>query len=282
MPFDVRKAFGLQVSQFRGLLGYAQLGQSPEFLLPWDGSAEPLPHIRRHSRITSYSKLFALNSVVSNMTQEITIVLADDHPILRQGLRQLIEQKPGLRIVGEAADGRRALELVETHQPEIALLDLDMPELDGFSVARRVRELGLATKIVILTMHKDELHFRQAIDLGVRGYVMKDSAVSEVIDCLRTVAKDRVYFSPSLSSFLLQRARRSQAATQTGIDELTPTERRVLVLLADLRTTKEIAAELGVSPRTIDNHRAHICSKLNLQGSHALVKFALLQKDALR
>lgn len=219
--------------------------------------------------------------MVSNMTHEITIVLADDHPIVRQGLRQLIEQRPELRIVGEAADGRRALELVATHKPEIALLDLDMPELDGFAVARRVRELSLPTRIVILTMHKDELHFRQAIDLGVRGYVVKDSAVSEVIDCLQTVAKDRDYFSPSLSSFLLQWRRRSPAGMQTELDGLTPTERRVLALLADLKTTKEIAAELGVSPRTIDNHRAHICSKLNLQGSHALVKFALQHKEAL-
>ena len=216
------------------------------------------------------------------MTEEITIVLADDHPILRRGLRQLIESQPGLRIVGEAADGQRALALVETHQPDIALLDLDMPELDGFAVARRVRELGLPTKVVVLTMHKDELHFRQAIDLGVRGYVLKDSAVSEVIDCLRTVAKDRDYFSPALSSFLLQRSRRTRAGNETGLDELTPTERRVLALLADLKTTKEIAADLGVSPRTIDNHRAHICLKLNLQGSHALVKFALQYKDALR
>jgi DNA-binding NarL/FixJ family response regulator len=215
------------------------------------------------------------------MTQEITIVLADDHAILRQGLGQLIQQQPDLRIVGEAADGRRALELVKTHTPEIALLDLDMPELDGFAVARQVRELGLPTKIVVLTMHKDELHFRQAMDLGVRGYVIKDSAVSEVIDCLRTVAKDHDYVSPSLASFLLQRTRRSGTRVQTELDELTPTERRVLALLANLKTTKEIAAELGVSPRTIDNHRAHICSKLNLQGSHALVKFALHHKDAL-
>jgi len=215
------------------------------------------------------------------MTEEITIVLADDHPILRRGLRQLIESQPDLRLVGEAADGRRALALVETHQPDIALLDLDMPELDGFAVARRVRELGLPTKVVVLTMHKDELHFRQAIDLGVRGYVIKDSAVSEVIDCLRTVAKDRDYFSPALSSFLLQRSRRTRAGNETGLDELTPSERRVLALLADLKTTKEIAADLGVSPRTIDNHRAHICLKLNLQGSHALVKYALQYKDAL-
>src|SRR6185295_4626964 len=122
------------------------------------------------------------------MADDITILLADDHPIFRQGLRQLIEARPGLLIVAEAADGQRAFELIQMHKPDIAILDLDMPELDGFGVARRTRELGLATKIVILTMHKDELHFRQAMDLEVLGFVIKDSAVTEIIDCLKMVA----------------------------------------------------------------------------------------------
>jgi len=215
------------------------------------------------------------------MADDITILLADDHPIFRQGLRQLIEARPGLLIVAEAADGQRAFELIQMHKPDIAILDLDMPELDGFGVARRTRELGLATKIVILTMHKDELHFRQAMDLEVLGFVIKDSAVTEIIDCLKMVAKGGNYISPVLSSFLVQRSRRTGSGRNAGREELTPTERRVLTLLADLKTTKEIAAELGVSPRTIDNHRAHICSKLDLQGSHALVKFALQHKGDL-
>jgi|SRR5215831_1876333 len=215
------------------------------------------------------------------MTLETTIVLADDHPIFRQGLGQLIEQQPDFTIVGEAADGRTALDLIERLHPEIALLDLDMPELDGFAVALRVRQLELKTRIVILTMHKDELHFQQAIEVGVRGYIIKDSAVTEVIDCLRTVVKGHDYFSPAVSSFLLQQSRRKPASGLTGMEELTPAERRVLRLLAELKTTKEIAAELGVSPRTIDNHRAHICSKLDLQGTHALVKFAIQNKHDL-
>jgi len=215
------------------------------------------------------------------MTPQTTIVLADDHPIFRQGLGQLIERQPAFRILGEASEGRAALALIETLHPDIALLDLDMPELDGFAVADRVRQLELKTKIVILTMHKDELHFQQAIDLGVRGYIIKDSAVTEVIDCLMTVAKDRDYFSPAVSSFLLRRSRREEASSDAGLAELPPAERRVLRLLADLKTTKEIAAQLGVSPRTIDNHRAHICSKLELQGTHALVKFAIQHKDEL-
>jgi DNA-binding NarL/FixJ family response regulator len=203
-----------------------------------------------------------------------TILVADDHPIVRQGLRQLIEREAGFCVVAEAADGSAALESIKTHMPAIAVLDLDMPELDGFAVARHVRQMKVSVRIVILTMYKDELHFNQAIDLGVSGYVLKESAATEIIDCLKTVIKGKEYFSPALSSFLLSRAR-SVAQEQVGIEQLTPTERRVLALLAELKTTKEIASDLGVSPRTVDNHRAHICAKLELQGAHALTKFAL-------
>jgi DNA-binding NarL/FixJ family response regulator len=131
-------------------------------------------------------------------------------------------------------------------------------------------------------MHKDELHVNQAVDLGIAGYVIKDGAATEVVDCIKTVARNGEYFSPAVSPFLLSRSRRTkQSGKQGGIGDLTPTERRVLLLLAKLITTKEIAVELGVSPRTVDNHRAHICSKLGLQGSHALVKFALQHKADL-
>lgn len=217
------------------------------------------------------------------MSPDITVVLADDHPIFRQGLRQVIEKESQFRVVAEAGDGRTALELIESHAPAVAVLDLDMPELDGFGVARNVRELSLATRVIILTMHRDELHVNQAIDLGVAGYVLKDSATTEVIDCIRMVAKGSEYFSPAVSAILLGRSRRNSNKSDVGgIGDLTPTERRVLILLADLKTTKEIAADLGISPRTVDNHRAHICSKLGLQGSHALVKYALQHKSDLK
>jgi len=216
-----------------------------------------------------------------NLT-ETTIIIADDHPIFRQGLKQLIEKQPGFRVVAEAEDGETALELIATHAPAVAVLDLNMPKLDGFSIAQRVQQMKLPVRIVILTMHKDELHFNEAINLGIRGYVIKDSAATEVIDCLKTVISGRDYFSPALSSFLLTRRRRTvQTEKLSCVDDLTPTERRVLVLLSELKTTKEIAAELGVSPRTVDNHRAHICSKLDLQGSHALTKFAIQHKSEL-
>lgn len=217
------------------------------------------------------------------MASETTIIVADDHPIFRQGLTQIIEKEFGFHVVAEAEDGRTALELIKTHQPMVAVLDLDMPEMDGFSVARRVREMRLPVKIIILTMHKDELHFNQAVDLGANGYVIKDGAVYEVVNCIKTIVKGGEYFSPAVSSFLLKRSRRAESQEgSSSLADLTPTERRILFLLAELKTTKEIAAELSISPRTVDNHRAHICSKLDLQGSHALVKFALQHKGELK
>ena len=218
----------------------------------------------------------------STYPAEITVLIADDHPIFRQGLKQLIEKQPGFRVVAEAEDGETALGLISTYAPSVAILDLNMPRLDGFAVARRAQEINLPVRIIILTMHNDELHFNEAINLGIQGYLIKDSAATEVIDCLKTVLGGREYYSPSLSSFLLTRRRRAvQTEMLSGVGDLTPTERRVLVLLSELKTTKEIAAELGVSPRTVDNHRAHICSKLDLQGSHALTKFAIQHKDEL-
>src|SRR2546425_11695865 len=174
---------------------------------------------------------------------QTTIIIADDHLIFRQGLRQLIEREPDFHVVAEAADGNRALDLIKTAAPAVAIVDLDMPELDGFSVARSAQQLKLPVKIVILTMHKDELHFNEAINLGIQGYVIKESAATEIIDCIRTVSKGKEYFSPALSSFLLTRSRRAaQTLAQTGLNELTPTERRILLLLAELKTTKEIAS----------------------------------------
>jgi DNA-binding NarL/FixJ family response regulator len=216
------------------------------------------------------------------MLREVKILIADDHPIFRSGLKSVIEKESGFLVVAEADSGAAALELIEKHQPEVAVLDLDMPEKDGFQVARELQNSRSAVSVVILTMHKDEMHFNQAIDLGVRGYLIKDSAAAEVVGCIKSVVAGREYFSPSLSSFLLNRVRRVSPLThRAGINDLTPTERRILYFLAQLKTSREIADTLGISPRTVENHRARICSKLELQGSHALTKFALQNKDEL-
>jgi DNA-binding NarL/FixJ family response regulator len=217
------------------------------------------------------------------MTIEIRIVIADDHPIFRQGLRQVIEKSPRLRVVAEAEDGLAALERIQEYKPEIAILDIDMPGEDGFAVARRIRELRLPVTVIFLTMHKDELHFNEALDLGVKGYLIKDNAAADVVNCINAAAAGENYISPALSTFLLSRGKRASTLAQERpeLGSLTPTERRILVLLSEYKTSKEIAAELCVSVRTIENHRANICTKLELHGTHALVKFAIQHKSEL-
>ncbi len=217
------------------------------------------------------------------MKAEIRIVIADDHAIFRHGLRHVLEKERGLKVVAEASDGESALERIREILPDVALLDIDMPVRDGFSIARSVRDARLPVEIVFLTMHRDELHLNEALGLGIKGYVVKDGAVIEVVSCIRAVLAGQSYISPSLSTHLLERARRASALTQErpALAQLSPTERRVLALLAGYRTSKEIAAQLGVSVRTIENHRANICNKLELHGSHALVKFAIQHQSEL-
>jgi DNA-binding NarL/FixJ family response regulator len=217
------------------------------------------------------------------MADNKTIILADDHPIFRFGLRQMIEREFGPSVVAEAEDGLAALRLIEEYRPEVAVLDLDMPEMDGFTVTEEIIKRKLPTKVVILSLHKDELHINRAVDLGVSGYVIKDGAAYEIVSCIKAVLSECEYFSPVLSSVLLNRSRRLDKNLQEpGLADLTPTERRILYLLSELKTSKTIADELHISPRTVDNHRAHICSKLGLSGSHALVKYALEHRGELR
>lgn len=217
------------------------------------------------------------------MKAEIRIVIADDHPVVRQGLRQTIETDRELTIVAEAGDGQTALEQIQQLRPEVAVLDIDMPRMDGFAVAREIARLKLGVEIIFLTIHREEEVFQAALDLGVKGYVLKDSAVTDVIDGIKAVASGRHYLSPALSPYLLKRAARAAALNEQkpGINDLTPTERRILKLIAEEKTSKEIAEELFISPRTVETHRANIARKLDLRGSLALIKFAVTHKSEL-
>jgi len=217
------------------------------------------------------------------MNDEVSVLIADDHPIFRQGLRQIIEADPRIRIVAEASDGEQAWQRLQETKPAVAVLDLTMPLRDGFGVAGAARDRNLKVAIVFLTMHKDEHYLHAALDLGVRGYVLKDSAIAEITDCIKAVAEGRNYISPALSGFLINRDRRAAtlAAQKPALDQLTPTERRVLKLIAEGRTSREIAGELNISARTVDHHRNNIATKLELRGSHALVKFAVKHQSEL-
>ena len=217
------------------------------------------------------------------MKNEITIIIADDHPIVRKGLREVIEEDARLRVVCETNNGQEALEEIEKFNPNVTILDIDMPLMNGFEAAREIRARKLATEIIFLTMHRDEDLFNEAIDLGAKGFVLKDSALSDIVECIKTVAQREHYTSHALTKFLINRSRRAVGLTekQPSINDLTPTERKVLKLIAENMTTKDIGELLFISPRTVEKHRQNICQKLNLQGSHSLLKFALQHKSQL-
>jgi DNA-binding NarL/FixJ family response regulator len=217
------------------------------------------------------------------MAGEVRIVIADDHPVLRKGLRQVIEGDPRLKVVAEADDGEAALARVRELKPDIAVLDLDMPLLDGLAVAREIRKKQLPVEIVFLTIHSEEDLFHAAMDLGSKAYLLKDAALTEIVKALRAVAAGDYYVTPSLTAHLLRRRQRAQgfALRQPGIGDLTPTERRILSLVAAGKSSKDIAAALFLHYRTVENHRTNICQKLGLQGHNALFKFALQHKSEL-
>lgn len=208
------------------------------------------------------------------MSEEIRILIADDHPIFRRGLRMVIESDAALKIVAEADDGEIALAEIEKLAPQIAVLDSDMPKIDGLTVARIIQEKNLTTLPIFLTMHKDEAIFNAAIDADVKGFIIKDSAANDIVNCIKEVARGRSFFSPVLSGFLLNRRNSAQSPLET----LTVSERRVLRLISESKATKEIADELFISPRTVDHHRANISAKLDLKGKNALLTFALTNK----
>jgi len=217
------------------------------------------------------------------MTNDIRIVIADDHPIVRRGLVQVIQDDPLLKIIAEADDGETALARIEEMIPQIAVLDVDMPKLDGFGVAREIQKRRLPVEVVFLTIHGEEDLFHAAMDIGAKGYILKESAAIEIIKGLRAVAAGQYYVTPSLTAYLLHRRGRAQRfeQTQPNLKALTPTERRILQMVADQKSSKEIAAELFVHYRTVENHRANICQKLGLRGHNALLKYAIQHKSEL-
>jgi DNA-binding NarL/FixJ family response regulator len=214
--------------------------------------------------------------------ENIRVLIADDHPIVRKGLRLSVEEDAGLKVVGEASDGQAALDMIKKLRPQVAVLDIDMPKLDGLAVARELARQKLETKIIFLTFHADEDLFRNAMELGSKGYILKDSASQEIVAGVRAVASGRPYISSAITEKLLHPQK--PPAVQDGITaNLTPTERRIMRLIAEGKTSKEIGAELSIHYRTVENHRTNICRKLNLEGegANALLRFALQNKSSL-
>jgi DNA-binding NarL/FixJ family response regulator len=211
------------------------------------------------------------------------VLIADDHPIFRQGLLKIIGADPAFEIVAEIGDGFEALAAIKKMRPDVAVLDISMPQMNGLEIARRVQQENLPVHLVILTMYKEEEYFDEAMEAGVKGYLLKENAVADLRNCLQAVAAGKYYVSPVISGYLINRNARQKALAgeKPSLRLLTDTERRILKLLVQNKTSREIAAQLHVSYRTVQNHRANICQKLGLKGYNKLLGFALQNKSSL-
>jgi DNA-binding NarL/FixJ family response regulator len=217
------------------------------------------------------------------MKTAVSIVIAEDHPLFRKGLADAIREDATLLLAGEAENGEKALRLIEEQHPDVALLDIDMPRMSGLQVARAVQGKNLFVATIILTIYKEEDMFNEAMDAGVRGYVLKETAILDLLDAIKTVTMGEYYFSPSLSGYLVARSTRARKLLdyKPTLQSLTASERRILLLIAQSKTSKEIADSLNISYRTVETHRTNIATKLNLHGPNSLLRFALEHRSSL-
>lgn len=209
----------------------------------------------------------------------IRIIIADDHPILLQGLKYLIDEEEGLKVIGVASDGKTALELIINNQPDIAILDIDMPKLSGIEVLAYLREKNIPSKVIIFTMHNESAIFRKAVNLQVNGFLLKDSVNSEILQAIRAVIQNERYYDPILSGGLLDNIISNPMLSR--LENLTKTEKKVLHLVSQNKTTSQIAQHLFISERTVDRHRSNICGKLGISGHNALIRFVIENKEFL-
>ncbi len=201
----------------------------------------------------------------------VRVILADDHVMVRQGLRALMERE-GFDVVGEAADGHEAMRLANELHPDVAVLDLSMPLLNGLDAGRDITQHSPKTKTILLTMYTEDQYVMEALRAGIRGYVLKSQAPSDLIQAIREVYQGTIYLSPGVSRALVEAY---LAKTDLPPDPLTPRERQVLQLVAEGKTTKEIAIVLGVSVKTAESHRTRLMEKLNIHETASLVRYAV-------
>lgn len=217
------------------------------------------------------------------MINRIRVIIADDHPMMRSGVKSVLLRNEQIEIVAEAKDGEEAYNSIIKFKPDVALIDVEMPKMTGLEISRKLGSEKIETKIIFLTMYKDEDMFNEAMDVGAFGYVLKENAVEDVLESIKTVAERRYYISPNISNYLVKRlnTRKGFESSQPSINDLTKSERAILKLISIDKTTQQIADELHISYKTVENHRNNISKKLNLSGSHSLVKFAINNKSLL-
>jgi DNA-binding NarL/FixJ family response regulator len=210
-----------------------------------------------------------LNRVSS---KKIRVLLADDHTILRRGVRMLLESQPDMEVVGEARNGREALEASRTLAPDVVVMDVSMPEMNGIEGTRQICEEMPAVKVVGLSMHSDAVYVREILRAGARGYLLKDSEDEDLLRAIRSVSRGEAFLSPAVSDAVLADYRKHVA---NPIDQLTSREREILTLIADGKSNKEIATALNLSVYTVESHRGSVMEKLNLHNTGDIVRFAI-------
>jgi DNA-binding NarL/FixJ family response regulator len=201
------------------------------------------------------------------ITAEITVLLADDHQLVRRGFRRILEDEPGFRVVGEASNGLEAIELTERHQPNVVVMDMSMPELDGVQATKEIRRRVPGTAVLVLSMYPEESYVRNAFDAGARGYLLKNAIEVDLTTAVRTVASGGQYSSPNLPAY--------SAQADDNFDQLTQRERQVLQMIAQGKSNKEIAAILGLSVNTVSVHRANLMETLSIHRTAELVLYAV-------
>lgn len=205
-------------------------------------------------------------------TKKIRVLLADDHAILRKGVRMLIDAQPDLEVVGEAKTGREAIEEARKLRPDVVVMDVSMPELNGIEGTRQICDELAQTKVVGLSMHKDSVYVREILRAGARGYLLKDSEDDDLLRAIRAVARGEAFLSPAISDAVLTDYRKH---VSNPVDLLTSREREVLTMIAEGKTNKEIANALTLSVYTVESHRGSVMEKLNLHNTGDIVRFAL-------
>jgi DNA-binding NarL/FixJ family response regulator len=201
----------------------------------------------------------------------IRIVLADDHVLVRQGLKSLLEREH-FQVMAEASDGQDAVRLIETHHPDLAILDISMPTLNGIDAARSLVRSAPKTKIILLTQHEEEQYIHEALEAGVKGYVLKNQVANDLIHAIRQVCRGEFYLSPGISRAVMEAYR---SKSERPADPLTVRERQVLQLIAEGKSTKDTASVLGISVKTAESHRMRLMQKLNIHETASLVRYAV-------
>ena len=210
----------------------------------------------------------------------VRVLLADDHDVVRKGLRYLLEESPGIEVVGEASDGRQAVELAEELRPDVVVIDIAMPHLNGVQATAAITKRNPRTAVVILSMYSNEVYLTRALDAGAKAYLLKDAVEADLLRAIRAVAEGRPFFSPVIAQTLLEdyMRRLRKENVEDSYELLTDREKEVLQLLAEGKSNKEAAALMKVSPTTVETHRTHLMQKLNLHNTAEIVLYAVRKK----